>query len=57
MSDVRWSADAKKRLEKVPFFVRPFVRKRAETEARARGMGEVTTELLDELKSKEHRGG
>lgn len=50
---MRWSPEAKRRLGKVPFFVRPFVLKRAETVARERGMDEVTGELLSELKDKE----
>ena len=52
-SKVGWSADAKKRLGRVPFFVRPFVKKRAEAAALERGLTEVTAELLTELKSKE----
>ena len=52
-SKVGWSAEAKQRLGRVPFFVRPFVKKRAEAAARERGMTEVTGELLSELKSKE----
>ncbi len=53
---VRWNDDAKRRLKKVPFFIRPFVRKRAEAAAKTRGLAEVTSELLDEIKSKEHQG-
>ena len=53
---VRWNEEAKRRLKKVPFFVRPFVRKRAETVAKQRGLTEITSELLDEIKSKEHSG-
>jgi hypothetical protein len=58
MSDrIEWNEDARARLEKVPFFVRPFVRHRAEKAARERGLARVTTELLDELKKSEHQGG
>ena len=53
---MRWNDEAKRRLKKVPFFIRPFVRKRAETAAKERGIDEVTSELLDEIKSKEHQG-
>ena len=55
MATLVWQPEADKRLRKVPFFVRPFVKKRAETEARARGLTEVTAQLLDELKQREHR--
>lgn len=56
MASIRWSDDAKARLAKVPFFIRPFVKRRAETAARERGLDEVTSKLLDEVKSKEHQG-
>lgn len=51
-----WTPEAKRRLARVPFFVRPFVKKRAESVARERGLSEITSELLDELKSREHTG-
>lgn len=56
MSTIRWTPEAERRLKKVPFFIRPFVRRRAETAARERGEAEVTSELLDAIKDKEHRG-
>ncbi len=57
MSDaVTWHPDAEQRIKKVPFFIRPWARRRAETVARERGMQEVTTHLLDELKGREHKG-
>ena len=49
-----WSDEASSRLRKVPFFIRPLVRNRAERAARERGMREVTAELLDELKGASH---
>jgi len=51
-----WHPDALARLKKAPFFVRPFIRQRAEREASLRGLSQVTPELLDQLKAKEHRG-
>jgi hypothetical protein len=53
---VRWSPEAKERIKKIPFFVRPFVKKRAEQLARERGLSEVTTELLAQLRQTEHKG-
>lgn len=50
-----WDPDAKARLQKAPFFIRFFIKQRAESEAQKRGAKSVTTALLDELKSKEHR--
>lgn len=54
-SSVRWHPDAEQRLGKVPFFIRPWVRRRAESVARDRGLSEVTSQLLDEIKGREHR--
>lgn len=53
---IRWSQEAERRLKKVPFLIRPFVRRRAERIAAERGLSEIDTALLDELKSREHRG-
>lgn len=53
---LEWDPDAKARLANVPFFIRPFVRWRAEKAAGERGLVRVTTALLDELKRDEHRG-
>jgi hypothetical protein len=52
-SNVTWTPEAEKRLARVPVFVRPFVRRRAEAVARERGLSEITPELLAELKEKE----
>lgn len=52
-SSIGWSPDAKARLARAPFFVRPFIKKRAEQVARERGMHEVTDALLSEIKGKE----
>jgi AdoMet-dependent heme synthase len=59
MSDAKiaWDDAAAARLQKVPFFIRPLVRSRAERAARERGLPRVTVQLLDELKSDQHRGG
>jgi hypothetical protein len=54
---MKWQADAEHRLHKVPFFIRLWVRRRAEAVARERGLTEVTTQLLDEIKAREHKPG
>lgn len=51
-----WEEKAEARIKKAPFFVRPFIKVRAEREAKARGLTRVTETLLDELKSREHKG-
>ncbi len=52
---MRWEPAAEARLKKAPFFIRPFIRGRAEKEAKARNLEAVTEALLDELKASEHR--
>lgn len=54
-SKIAWEPDARQRLSNVPFFIRPFVRSRAERAARDRGLVSVTCALLDELKRAEHK--
>lgn len=53
---MKWDPEAEARVKKAPFFIRPFIRGRAEKEAKARGLDQVTCTLLDELKSSEHKG-
>ena len=53
---MEWEVKAQARLEKAPFFVRPFIKLRAEREAKSRGLTEVSEALLDELKGREHKG-
>jgi light-independent protochlorophyllide reductase subunit B len=53
---IKWAADAEERIKKVPFFVRPLARRKAEAAAAERGMAEVTSTLLDEIKAKEMPG-
>ena len=53
---MEWDSEAEARVKKAPFFVRPFIKRRAEREAEARGLHKVTSQLLDELKSSEHKG-
>ena len=56
-SGIQWASDAEARIKRVPFFVRPLARRKAEAAAEERGMPEVTSALLDELKAKEMPGG
>lgn len=56
MSSIRWTDEAKQRIKRIPFFVRPLVKKRAEALAKERGLTEVTTEILAQLRQTEHKG-
>jgi len=56
VSKIKWQPEAEARLRKVPFFIRPLVKKRAEAAAAERGLREITSQLLDEIKGREHRG-
>lgn len=46
-----WSADATKRLENIPFFIRPMAKKEIERLAREQGRTEVTVEVMDHAKT------
>ena len=46
-----WSADARRRLDRVPSFVRGVVAGRVEDYARRHGLAEVTADLLDRVRS------
>ncbi|MDQ4079935.1 MAG: radical SAM protein [Gemmatimonadota bacterium] len=47
---LRWSADAQARLGRIPSFVRGVVVRRLEEYARERGVGEVTIEMMSEIR-------
>jgi len=51
-SKVRWNPEAEKMMKKVPFFVRPLAKRKAEEAARERGLDEVTVQLIEELRDK-----
>lgn len=51
---IAWHPDAEARIKRVPFFVRPLARRKAERAARERGLSEVTPELLEELRKAQH---
>lgn len=51
---MEWEPEAKLRIEKAPFFIRPFITRHAERVARARGLARVSLALLMELKSHDH---
>jgi len=47
----RWSSDGEAELAKIPFFVRPKVKRNTETFARERGIASITDEVLYEAKA------
>jgi light-independent protochlorophyllide reductase subunit B len=47
---MRWSPEAQARLGRIPSFVRGVVVRRLEDYARERGIGEVTVELMSEVR-------
>jgi hypothetical protein len=53
---MQWTDDARASLKRVPFFVRPLVRRRAERRARELGKTEVDAALMRALRDKEHTG-
>lgn len=47
-----WTSDAKKRLEGAPFFLRSMIKAGLERYAKAKGMREITPEMMKELREK-----
>jgi hypothetical protein len=52
---MEWELEAEARVKKAPFFIRPFIKGRAEKAAKERGLSKVTCALLDDLKAREHK--
>ncbi len=50
-SDIRWTEDALKRMERAPAFLRGMVRRLAEKKARELGYAEISAEILEQFKS------
>ncbi|MBI5643414.1 MAG: radical SAM protein [Deltaproteobacteria bacterium] len=50
-----WTPEAAERLEKVPGFLMPMIKKGIESYARARGLSEITPEMMAELRKKAGR--
>lgn len=52
-NQITWSEGAQKRIASIPFFIRPFVKRRIEAVARERSIRVISDSLVDELKRKE----
>ena len=48
--DIKWTADAEERIKDIPDFIRPMVRKAIENHARARGISEITSQIVTDAK-------
>ena len=46
-----WTAEARQRLENIPFFIRPMAKKEIERLTRENGRAEVTVDMMDQAKS------
>ena len=51
MSDkITWTAEAEAKLKEIPFFVRPFARKKIEAYAQENNFTQITIEIYDRSK-------
>jgi hypothetical protein len=51
MSDkITWTAEAEVKLKDIPFFVRPFARKKIEKYAQENNLSPITVEVYDQAK-------
>lgn len=51
--EFEWDADAEKRINKAPLFVRKIARRKVEKAAKALGEKRITVELVEKIKKKE----
>ena len=51
-NDLYWTPQAQAKLKMIPFFARPQARHRIEEVARAEGLEEVTTEIVEQVRAK-----
>lgn len=49
--EMGWTAEARQRLENIPFFIRPMAKKEIERLTRDKGRTEVTVDMMDQAKS------
>ncbi|MFM2063073.1 MAG: hypothetical protein RLZZ507_2743 [Cyanobacteriota bacterium] len=47
---IKWTAEAEAKLKDIPFFVRPFARKKIETYAQENSISLITLEIYEQAK-------
>lgn len=47
---IKWTAEAEAKLKEIPFFVRPFARKKIETYAQENSISLITLEIYEQAK-------
>ncbi|AFZ24980.1 Proto-chlorophyllide reductase 57 kD subunit [Cylindrospermum stagnale PCC 7417] len=47
---IKWTGEAEAKLKDIPFFVRPFARKKIETYAQENSISLITLEIYDQAK-------
>ncbi|MBO1058622.1 MAG: protochlorophyllide oxidoreductase [Dolichospermum sp. JUN01] len=47
---IKWTAEAETKLKDIPFFVRPFARKKIETYAQENSISLITLEIYEQVK-------
>ncbi|MTJ53893.1 protochlorophyllide oxidoreductase [Anabaena sp. UHCC 0253] len=47
---IKWTAEAEAKLKDIPFFVRPFARKKIETYAQENNFSPITIEIYEQAK-------
>jgi hypothetical protein len=49
-TNILWTTEAEAKLKEIPFFVRPFARKKIETYAQDRNLDRITMEIYEQAK-------
>jgi len=47
---IKWTGEAEAKLKEIPFFVRPFARKKIETYAQDQNLPEITIDIYEQAK-------
>ncbi|MBK1990084.1 PCP reductase family protein [Sphaerospermopsis aphanizomenoides BCCUSP55] len=47
---IKWTAEAEAKIKEIPFFVRPFARKKIENYAQENGVSVITLEVYEQAK-------
>jgi radical SAM protein with 4Fe4S-binding SPASM domain len=55
-SELLWDEKAKERVKKIPLFMRGMITRIIEAKAKEKGIGLITSELIDELKKQDYSG-
>lgn len=54
-NQISWDQDASKHIEKAPFFIRKFAKRKVEKAAVEQGLSQITVEFIEKIRNKESK--